>query len=60
MQKWKKVKRLHVSHDVGQVCGDDGNHSKKPPREQGASRRNMLGRENNCKSFVKISNIAQG
>ena len=53
-------KSQKVSHDVGQVCGDDGNHSKKQPREQGASRRNMLGRENNCKSFVKISIIAHG
>ena len=26
MQKWKKVEK--VSHNVGQVCGDDGNHSK--------------------------------
>ena len=33
MPKWKKVKRLHVSHDVGQVCGDDGNHSEKPGRQ---------------------------
>ena len=30
----------------------------KPPREQGASRRNMLWGENKCKSFVKISIIA--
>ena len=26
MQKWKKVEK--VSHNVGQVCGDDSNHSK--------------------------------
>ena len=55
MQKWKKVEK--VSHNVGQVCGDDSNHSKNHHVNRVPV---MLGRENNCKSFVKISIIAQG
>ena len=55
---WPCKRLMHRARIYSLLCVDSLPFQYKPPSEQGASRRNMLWRENKCKSVVKISIIA--